>query len=87
MRYRSYGDSGVQLSVVGLGGSGYGKIYGEYDEEAAKAGIRYTLSWWSVQFITSKSHPLHWFSNFVCHKSIAFSALLAIIKQLHFSLS
>ena len=45
MRYRSYGDSGVQLSVVGLGGSGYGKIYGEYDEEAAKAGIRYTLSW------------------------------------------
>ena len=41
MRYRSFGEgTGVLLSVIGLGGSGYGRIYGEYDEETAKAGIR-----------------------------------------------
>ena len=41
MRYRSFGEgTGVLFSVIGLGGSGYGRIYGEYDEETAKAGIR-----------------------------------------------
>ena len=38
MRYRSFGEGGrVLLSVIGLGGSGYGRIYGEFDEEAARA--------------------------------------------------
>ena len=34
MRYRSFGEGGrVLLSVIGLGGSGYGRIiYGEFDE-------------------------------------------------------
>ena len=33
-RYRSFGEGGrVLLSVIGLGGSGHGRIYGEFDEE------------------------------------------------------
>ena len=38
MRYRSFGEgTGVLLSVIGQGGSGCGRIHGEYDEETAPA--------------------------------------------------
>ena len=41
MEYRSLGNTGLQLSLIGLGGSGYGGLYGEYDEEEAARTLRY----------------------------------------------
>ena len=38
MRYRVLGD--MKLSIMGLGGSGYGGIYGEYDEQEAIKALR-----------------------------------------------
>ena len=35
MLYRDLGRTGMRLSIVGLGGSGYGKNYGPYDEKEA----------------------------------------------------
>ena len=41
MKYRTLGKTGLKLSIIGFGGSGYGKVYGQYDEKAATDGIRY----------------------------------------------
>lgn len=41
MKYRLLGNTGLKLSVIGLGGSGYGNVYGTYDEQAAIEGIKY----------------------------------------------
>ena len=35
MRYRILGSTGMKLSIVSLGGSGYGKNYGPYNEKEA----------------------------------------------------
>ena len=38
MRYRQLGSTNMKLSIISLGGSGYGRNYGPYDEqEAVKA--------------------------------------------------
>lgn len=43
MKYRSLGTSGLKLSIIGFGGSGYGNVYGPYDEKAVTDGLRYGL--------------------------------------------
>lgn len=40
MRYRTLGDTGMRLSIISLGGSGYGKVYGDYDETVMQRGFR-----------------------------------------------
>jgi aryl-alcohol dehydrogenase-like predicted oxidoreductase len=40
MLYRNLGSTGLKLSVVSLGGSGYGRIYGDFDEREARAAFR-----------------------------------------------
>jgi aryl-alcohol dehydrogenase-like predicted oxidoreductase len=41
MKYRRLGNTGLKLSVIGLGGSGYGNVYGKYDEPAAIKGVHH----------------------------------------------
>ena len=41
MRYRVLGSTGMRLSIISLGGSGYGKVYGDYDETVMQRGLRY----------------------------------------------
>ncbi len=43
MEYRDLGVTEIKLSLVGLGGSGYGGIYGEFDEEEARKTLRYQM--------------------------------------------
>lgn len=43
MKYRLLGNTGLKLSIIGLGGSGYGNVYGRYDENVAIRGVRYAL--------------------------------------------
>ena len=43
MRYRTLGDTEMRLSIISLGGSGYGKVYGDYDEVVMQRGLRYWL--------------------------------------------
>ena len=43
MRYRTLGDTGMRLSIISLGGSGYGKVYGDYDEVVMQRSLRYWL--------------------------------------------
>lgn len=43
MKYRLLGNTGLKLSIIGLGGSGYGNVYGRYDENVAIKGVRYAL--------------------------------------------
>ncbi len=43
MKYHSLGDTGIKLSIIGFGGSGYGNVYGPYDGKAAINGLKYGL--------------------------------------------
>ena len=43
MKYRLLGNTGLKLSIIGMGGSGYGNVYGKYDESAAIKGVHYAL--------------------------------------------
>lgn len=43
MKYRLLGNTGVKLSIIGMGGSGYGRVYGHYDEKASIRGVQYGL--------------------------------------------
>lgn len=43
MKYRVLGKTGLQLSIIGIGGSGYGQVYGRYDEKTAIDGVRYSF--------------------------------------------
>lgn len=38
--YREIGSTGLRLSLLSLGGSGYGGIYGEYNEKEAEKALR-----------------------------------------------
>ena len=43
MQYRKLGDTDMRLSIISLGGTGYGGLYGEYDEEEAAVTLRLVL--------------------------------------------
>lgn len=43
MKYRTLGNTGLKLSVLGMGGSGYGNVYGKYSEEKAARTLRIGL--------------------------------------------
>lgn len=43
MKYRSLGETGLKLSIIGFGGSGYGNVYGSYDESTAIDGLKYGI--------------------------------------------
>lgn len=45
MKYRVLGNTGLRLSILGMGGSGYGNVYGRYDENTAIKGIRHALDY------------------------------------------
>lgn len=40
MQYRLLGRTGLNLSIISFGGSGYGNVYGRYDEKAAINGLK-----------------------------------------------
>ena len=40
MRYRQLGRTGMRLSIVSLGGSGYGNVYGDLDESEAQKSLK-----------------------------------------------
>ena len=40
MHFRVLGKTGLKLSVLGMGGSGYGNVYGRYNEEEAMRTLR-----------------------------------------------
>jgi aryl-alcohol dehydrogenase-like predicted oxidoreductase len=56
MKYRSLGETGMETSILSLGGSAFSKIYGKYDvdecisvvQTALKSGINYldTAPWY-----------------------------------------
>ena len=41
MRYKPLGSTNMMLSVVSMGGSGYGRNYGPYDEKEAVQSFQY----------------------------------------------
>ena len=41
MLYRPLGRTGLNLSIISLGGSGYGKNYGPFDEKEANRALEY----------------------------------------------
>ena len=43
MEYRPLGNTGMQLSILGMGGSGYGSVYGNYDEDEAIQSVKYAI--------------------------------------------
>ena len=43
IQYRKLGDTDMRLSIISLGGTGYGGLYGEYDEEEAAVTLRLVL--------------------------------------------
>lgn len=43
MQYRSLGSTGLKLSILSFGGSGYGKVYGHFDECNAVNALKYGL--------------------------------------------
>ena len=43
MKYRLLGNTGLKLSIISMGGSGYGRVYGRYNEKAAIEGVRFSL--------------------------------------------
>lgn len=43
MKYRTLGNTGLKLSILGMGGSGYGNVYGKYSEEMAARTLRIGL--------------------------------------------
>lgn len=43
MRYRRLGATDMELSIVGMGGSGYGNVYGKFSEDRAMRGVRHAL--------------------------------------------
>lgn len=43
MKYRALGNTGMRLSVIGMGGSGYGNVYGKYDESEAINGVQFAI--------------------------------------------
>ena len=44
MRYRQLGKTGVRLSIISLGGSGYGNVYGDLNESEAKRSLKYAIT-------------------------------------------
>lgn len=40
MRFRQLGNTDMRVSILGMGGSGFGNVYGKYNEEEAKRAIR-----------------------------------------------
>ena len=52
MRYRQLGKTGLRLSIISLGGSGYGNVdYGDLNETEAKRSLKYVMI--SVMWIHS----------------------------------
>ena len=43
MQYRLLGGTGIKLSIISMGGSGYGNVYGRYDKKTAESGLCYGL--------------------------------------------
>ena len=43
MLYRRLGNTEVITSVLGIGGTVYGKLYGQFDEEEATRALKYAL--------------------------------------------
>ena len=43
MRYRQLGKTGLGLSIISLGGSGYGNVYGDLNETEAKRSLKYVI--------------------------------------------
>ena len=43
MRYRQLGSTDMRLSILGMGGSGFGNVYGKFSEEEAKRTVRAAL--------------------------------------------
>lgn len=41
MQYRLLGKTGMKVSILSMGGSGYGNVYGDYNEKAAIKGLLY----------------------------------------------
>lgn len=41
MRYRQLGKTGMRLSIISLGGSGYGNVYGDHNDAVAKKSLEY----------------------------------------------
>lgn len=51
MRYHTLGNTGMKLSVISMGGSGYGNVYGQYDEKHARKGLQYGLEEYGINYI------------------------------------
>lgn len=43
MRFRQLGSTDMRVSILGMGGSGFGNVYGKYSEEEAKRAVRYSI--------------------------------------------
>ncbi len=43
MRYRVLGSTGMKVSVLGMGGSGFGNVYGNINEQEAIRAVRYAI--------------------------------------------
>lgn len=43
LKYRQLGNTGMKLSVLGMGGSGFGNVYGKYNEEEATRVVKYAV--------------------------------------------
>ena len=43
MHYRQLGSTNLRLSILGMGGSGFGNVYGKFNEEEAKHMVRTAL--------------------------------------------
>ena len=44
MRYRQLGKTGMRLSIISLGGSGYGNVYGDHNDAVAKKSLEYVMT-------------------------------------------
>lgn len=42
-KYRILGSTGMKLSIIGMGGSGYGNVYGNIDENESIKAVKYAL--------------------------------------------
>ena len=43
MLYRRFGNTSVETSVLGIGGTVFGKLYGQFDEKEATCALKYAL--------------------------------------------
>ena len=60
MRYRQLGKTGMRLSIISLGGSGYGNVYGDHNDAVAKKSLEYVNDMSSLSLL----FPLHSLSLF-----------------------